>query len=224
MRFWWVASVALFIVAAYLFLTHYLTWRRDSSLIVSGVALPATIVEADGSTMRERPQRGDAPVVLVYEYQGHPHRTSAAFLEGREGSDYLYVGSTIPIRVDPNDPGRWTWRVEPVPLGHAVIGAIIAFPVAIILLLASLWQRSRILRTWRDGSAVEATVLAARHTALAPRAWSIRCTSVDSADKRVFTVFAPPEADVNEGASVLLLALARSGRPVLYEWLAGANS
>jgi hypothetical protein len=57
-------------------------------------------------------------------------------------------------------------------------------------------------------------ILGGGHTALAPRAWSVRATPADEQDRRVFTVFVPPETDVSRGAPVWLL-MPTSGGPVL---------
>ena len=213
-RFWWLATVVLILAAAYLLVSRYLAWRDASRLIVSGIPVPATVVEVDESVVRGKTEPGDKAVRLEYEYGQKKYEVSAAYLEGRRAEQFLVIGQPITIRVDPNDPDRWTPRESPAPLGQELIGGIIALPIAVLIGLLSVWQHHRAMRTWRSGQSVAGLVLSARHTALAPRAWSVRATPADEHDKRVFTVFMPSGSDVGRGAPIWLL-LPASGGPVL---------
>ncbi|HSZ59285.1 MAG TPA: DUF3592 domain-containing protein [Tepidisphaeraceae bacterium] len=213
-RFWWLAAVVLLLAALYLLVSRYLAWHDSSRLITAGVPVPATVVEVDESVVRGKTEPGDKAVRLEYEYDGKKYEVSTAYLEGRKAEQFLIIGQPITIRVDANDPARWTPRQSPAPLGQELIGGMIALPVGILIGLLSLWLYRRTMRTWRNGQAVAGLVLSARHTALAPRAWSVRATPADEQDKRVITVFVPPDTDVARGTPIWLL-LPASGGPIL---------
>ena len=217
-RFWWATAAVLLVIGVYFVVTRYLDWRQSAQLVQSGQQVLATVVEADGIARKGNTSAADRPVRLQYEYNGKAYDVGAAYLEGRPSTEAIVVGSTVPIRIDPNQPDRWTPRTEPAPLAHELIGGIFALPIALLLLLISLWTRGRILRTWREAPAIEATVMSARHTALAPRAWSVQCSPADEADARLFTVFGPPDLDVTAGATVWLIVRPVGGRPLAAAW------
>ena len=213
-RFWWLAALVLILSALYLLTSRFLAWQDSSRLIVSGVPVPATVLQVDESVVRGKSEPGDKATRLEYQYGGKTYEVSVAYLEGRRAEQFLIIGQPITIRVDPSDPSRWTPRQSPAPLGQELIGGIIALPIAVLIALLSLWLHRRAVRTWRSGQAARGLVLSARHTALAPRAWSVRATPADEQDKRVFTVFVPLGTDVARGAPIWLL-LPSSGGPIL---------
>lgn len=217
-RFWWAAGLVLAAIGAYLLITRYLDWRRDARLIESGAEVPATVVEAGELTVRDKKVSGDSPVRLQYEWQGQFHEVRVASLEGRSSGDYIVIGSTIPIRIDPNRPGVWTPRTRPASLPQELIGGLIALSLGILLLAQSALVRSRLLKTWRTGKSELAVVFGARHTALAPRAWSVECTTADDADHRIFAVWLPAHADVRESLPLWLLFPQGKGRPLAVSW------
>lgn len=217
-RFWWATATALLVIGVYFVVTRYLDWRQSARLIRSGELVQATVVEADGIARKGNTSAADRPVRLQYEYNRKTYDVGAAYLEGRPSTEAIIVGSTIPIRIDPDQPDHWTPRTEPAPLAHELIGGIIALAVALLLFVMSLWARGRVLRTWREAPAIEAKVISARHTALAPRAWSVQCCPTDEADARLLTVFGPANLDVTPGGTVWLLLRSGGGRPLAAAW------
>lgn len=216
-RVWWVGALALFVVAMYFLATRYASWLEGVHLIRSGVPLQGKIVEAGGSTMTGKIERGDTWVRVEYAYNGQTYQPLVMTLEGHKTEEPIIVGTSIPIRVDPAHPDRWTPRLTSPPLVQDLIGGLIVLAAAVLVLLLALWRRSRVLRIWREGEIVQAVVLTARHTALAPRAWAVRCTPVDQEDKRVFNVFVSSGCDVTAGAAAPVLL--KSGRAVAYSAL-----
>jgi len=157
-------------------------------------------------------------VRLRYDWQGQTHEVTAASLAGRSADDFIVIGSQIPIRIDPQHPELWTSRLQPASLSQELIGGLIALPLGLILLARSALLRGRLLGVWCTGDAVSAVIVSAHHTALAPRAWSIECTTADDADHRAFNVFVPPEADIQQGAPLWLLFPKGKGPPVAASW------
>ena len=184
---------------------------------LTGTQIEATVLQADESVAKGKTVNGDKPVRLGYEVSGKKYEVSAPYLEGRKSEEFLIVGNTIPIRIDPADPNRWTARLAPAPLGLELIGGAITLVTGLFVVLLGYWKRARVLRTWRDAKSVGAIVLEARHTALSPGAWAVRCSPIEEGDDRVFEVFARPKADVTEGSVIWILLPLRS-RPVAASW------
>src|SRR6266404_1472404 len=112
-RFWWLAGFVLVGVAAYLLVSRYLAWRLDSRLVESGTVINATVLQADESVAKGKTVSGDKSVRLSYDVDGRSYEVSAPYLAGRASEEFIVVGTTIPIRVDPADPTRWTPRQRP---------------------------------------------------------------------------------------------------------------
>lgn len=217
MRFWWLTGAVLIAAGAYLLISRYAAWRQGARLVETGTPVEATVLQADESVARGKTVSGDKPVRLSYEAAGRKFEVNAPYLEGRAPEEYIEVGTTVPIRVDPNDASRWTARRRPAPLGPELIGGAITLPAGALVLLLGAAFRARVLRTWRTADAAPAVVLSARHTALAPRAWAVRCTPAAAGDDRVLEVFLPPAADVTRGAVFWVLS-PRRGRTVAAQW------
>ena len=213
-RFWWMLALALLAIGFYLLIWQYLAWRQDSRLIASGTQIPATVQSVQGITFAGKKYQGEeGPIQLRYQWQGQTYDVTVPSIPGV----WLEIGKPIPIRIDPAHPELWTARFTPAPLLHQLIGAILALPIGLLLLAISFWLWARVLRTWREGDAQAALVIAARHTALAPRSWQVQCTPADQSDKRLLTVFAPPEVHPVTGATIWLLALP-AGRALAASW------
>jgi len=216
-RFWWGAGLVLVAAAGYLLVNRTVTWRQNSRLSVEGTPVRAKILQAEESVASGKTVAGDKPVRLRFEFNGKTYDVTAQYLDGRRGDDYLVVGSDIPIRVDPNDPTHWTPRTSPAPLAPELIGGEIVLGIGAAVVLLGVWMRSRLLRTWKNAKAVAAVVLEARHTALSPGSWAVKCSPVEESDTRVFEVFMRPRAEVSQG-TVFWILLPDGGRPVAAEW------
>jgi len=216
-RFWWGAGLALIAAALFLLTTRTITWKQNARLSVEGTVVPAKVLQAEESVAPGKTVAGDKPVRLRYEFNGKSYEVTAPYLDGRRSEEFLIVGKDIPIRVDPNDPTKWTPRDSPAPLAPELIGGEITLGIGAAVVLLGVWLRSRVLRTWRNAKAVTAVVLDARHTALSPSAWAVRCSPVDESDTRVFEVFFRPKADVSDG-TVIWILLPAGGRPLASGW------
>ena len=186
-RFWWLAAAAVAAVAAYLAVSGFLAWRRTARLVERGTPVTAEAVEVDAETLRTsvggkgRPKPPDSVVRLSFDFNGSKRQVTGT-LDGR--TDFISVGDSVPLRIDPDDPAEWTARTTPPPLLPDLIGAIIATALAVPLFAVAVALRRRVLRTWREGQAAEAVVLGRGHTALAPRSRAVRCAPPTGAVRR----------------------------------------
>src|SRR5688572_20913731 len=111
-RFWWLAAAALMAAAVYMGVVAYLAWRRELWLVRNGTLVQAKIEQSAGETVAGRPITPEMPVLLSFDWNGQPRRTWG-LLEGRGPKEVILSKSSVPIRVDPENPDRWTYRKEP---------------------------------------------------------------------------------------------------------------
>jgi hypothetical protein len=217
-RAWWLAAAGVLLVSLYFLTSRYLQWRKDMVLIRDGQPVEAYVYSADGYPIPGRRRPPTSPVELHYEVGGKKYQVQG-YLTGRK--DSFVVHTNVPIRIDPNDPQRFTAREEPTSLRLQLVGGLILLPFAALLAAVAAAQRMRLLALWRTGRALDAIVLDARHTALAPRSWLVRCAPADPDDKRVLSVYLPERAQRPARGELLWLVADAGGAPraVASAWL-----
>lgn len=191
-RFWWLLAVVFALVAAGFAGSALAEWNHERSLITQGLAINATVQQAGEQTIPGRKQPPDTICILAFDWNGQPHVTRPKPLEGR--TEFVAPRDTVRIFVNRADPDDWTASSQPGPLGQRLVGAEIAFGVALAAFAVTLFQRSKLLRAWRNGLALEALVVESRPTALAPRTGVLRCTPAEENDRRLFMVYMPGRA------------------------------
>ena len=231
-RFWWLAGAALVAAGAYMLVVNYVAWRREVWLIRNGTLVNATIERSNAEVLAGRPVAPEMSVMLAFDWKGEQVR-SWGTLEGRRPKEVILTKSTVPIRVHPDDPERWTYRREPPGLAADLLGAALAFALAPLAFVASFVLRRGVLRTWREGTAAEAVVIARHGTALAPGARAVKCSpaahteeggeagseAVPTGGSRVHTVYVPlRHAEAGEGVLRVILPPGGRGRPLSVAW------
>ncbi len=189
-RVWWAAGVLLALIGVMFVVGTFRSRAHEAWLIEHGLKINAKVVAANGEYVKNRKESPSGIVVLEFPWNGEPgYQPRPRPLEGRE--DYITTGSLLPIHVNPNDPEDWTWLSEPLPLLQRTVGAIVAFPLALLALLMAWLTRGRTLGTWLTGESVEALVLETHFTAIAPLCRAARVTPGQEYDNRVYTVYLP---------------------------------
>jgi hypothetical protein len=209
-RAWWLAAAGVLIVCLYFLTSRYLQWRKDMVLIRDGQPIEAYVYSADGYPIPGRRRPPTSPVELHYEVGGKKYQVQG-YLTGRK--DSFVVHTNVPIRVDPDNPARFTAREEPTSLTLQLVGGLILLPFTALLAIVAFVQRARLLALWRNGRTLDAIVLDARHTALAPRSWLVRCAPADPEDKRVLSVYVPGRAQPPARGEGLWLVADTGGKP-----------
>lgn len=192
-QFWWKSAVIVLAIAAIVAVSELSQELKLRQLIHRSIQVKATAVEVAGVTaQRNRSfgvQRDDAVDVKL----------SAKLPDGRivqlagtlpKGQGWLKVGGDVDVYVDPNDPTQWVevaeqrkwWELVALPM-------IMLLPVALLLLAFAWWRRRQILQVWRDGKAVEGSIVSCTHSPIAPR--SKVCGYSVPGDRRVFKMLYP---------------------------------
>jgi len=131
----------------------------------------------------------------------------------------LYIGQSIPLRIDPSEPERWTDRTEPPPWLAEMTAVLFLLPLLLLAVLMMLWARRRALNIWRRGEPAVAVVVDTKQSSIAPRSRVMRYALRDGADRRVFSTLAPyAMGPLEPGDEVMILhAPGNPGRAVVAE-------
>jgi hypothetical protein len=216
-RFWVLVAGFLLLLFVYFSIARGMEWREESDLILHGTLVSATVGTAgvDRSGYVVPPA---TPVTLAFTVQGKPEQVDG-MLEGHTAR--VSTGEAIQIRIDPNDPSRWTDLSEPRPLIGNLIGPMLLLPIVPVALLVAWLKRRRLIYSWKNGPA-EAAVVGARHqTALAPMAHVVKCSFRDREDKRLFVIYLPRHFSAHKTGDVIWLLASphKNGPAIAAAWL-----
>jgi hypothetical protein len=182
----------------------------------------ATAAAIEGDSIRTgpdglgRPKPPGSGLLLEFDWKGQKQSVGGV-LEGR--TEFIRVGELVPIRVNPDDPNDWTARRVNAPLLPHLAGGLVPIVLALPVFLVSFMKRRGLLRTWRDGSVAEATVVSHSQTAIAPRSRVVRC-ALQGADRQIQSVYVPatklpPGSEVE---SIQVLVPTSGGRTLATAW------
>jgi hypothetical protein len=216
---WWLLALAILVMTLVFAVDRVWAWHTESQLISNGLAINAKVTEVNGQAITNLRQPGNSPATLVFDWRGQPQQVRG-ILEDRADSDYVVVGQTVPIRVDPNDPNNWTARTQPPSLAQSLFVGLFMVPLALVLLPVAALKRNHLLQTWQNGQASLAVVIQRQQAPLAPLSQAIRCGLRDGRDRRVFTVFVPRGAATLRKNDLLWIVMpnAKSSKPVAARW------
>jgi hypothetical protein len=96
----------------------------------------------------------------------------------------------IPLLVDPNDPSKWTDRVEISWLEDTMIGLLL-LPTILLFLAIAIFNRYGVLSAWKNGHAIHASIVEIKQSPSAPRSRILRMVLGHYHDQRIFTTLIP---------------------------------
>jgi hypothetical protein len=186
-RFWWLASLALLAIGIWFVVEQVIAAQNEAHLIHDGTVVMAkvTTVLSENDSRPGRYSKPDSEIALKFDWKGEPTNVTGVL------KDTVRTGDTVQIRVDPEDPTRWTDHTEAEPLGRRLIAGAVIFPTVLATGLWAALMHRRILRTWRDGEAEAYSVVDMRHTALAPLSHAVRGVTATGRDRRLVLVYLP---------------------------------
>lgn len=200
-RVWWLCAAGLLVVTGYVVVSEAARALADRELVEKGVKVQATVTEIDrgeGFITREnysaRPDEGGQFALKFTLPGGQPHTVRGRLKAQR---DTVAVGDKLPLFVDRVQPNRWTDRRE-MNWNEVFIGAYILTPAVALLAAVGVLKRMGVLKVWRHGEAVRATVVEVRNSPLAPLSRLVRMAQPDSRDARVFVGLIPVSSGVPE--------------------------
>jgi hypothetical protein len=222
-RFWWVVAAIFLAVSIYFLVQGAYAWHRENFLLDNGMAIDATVdVVASGGIntggIDGKIQPPDGRVSAHYIFNGSYYQM-VGWLKGR--TEWITIGKTVPLHIDPAHPEDWTGITSPIALikEDDFIHGLGVLPIALLLFCVAIWCRNRMVRLWIDGSAVEATVIESRISAIAPGLRELRCAPILEGQQRVQRVFSPARSGpAAPGDRVWLLCDRDQKRAVAAAW------
>ena len=196
-RVWIILTLAVAFVTIYFTITRIKEALDNRWLVDHGVDVNATFVEVSGDPVPKRRLRNETmPSTVKFTYGGKEY-TQQLELDPKPGIAAV-VGTTIALKVDPNDPMQLMEVTVPPPWSHelAIVAALI--PVLILVVLMILWKRRGVLRVWRNEPLVEAIVVELRQSPVAPMSRVVRFTLAQGGGQRIWSTLMPASAGIPE--------------------------
>jgi hypothetical protein len=201
-RFLWLSSIGIAVVALYFLATRAYEWRQEEWLIVNGTEVTAKLMHS-GQKITGRPIRLGDDIEVFFDWHGKQVEAPG---ELKDTNEQFREGQQLVIRVDPNNPQHWTNQLQPTPLRSRLIGAYFLGMAAVLAIILSVVMRLKFLHLWKRGELHEATVSSHTHTAMAPRSVLLRCQVPYRRLRLITTVTIPQNMPVPQpGAAIQLL-------------------
>jgi hypothetical protein len=216
-RFWWMAAAVLLIAGLGFVAQGIMARFHDAWLIQNGVRVDAIVMVANGEAVKNKRQPPDSVVEIQFPWHDTPkYSPRPRALEGRSQDDWIVTRSTLPIKVNPDNPEDWTWLDAPVAMLTRMVGGIVVLPIALLALAWAIARQRLMLKLWREGEAIEALIVETRNTAIAPRSRVARVTPSDDTDRRMYTVYLPATlASLRRGDAVVMIRLSNRAKSAL---------
>jgi hypothetical protein len=211
-RFWWLSALGVIAVMAYFTVWRVTDALRDRAIIQQGHIVQTTITSVDGGT---------TPGYAVLRHERVPVTLSGKLPDGRSmtfagalpvAAGYAKVGQPLTIRVDREDPERWTDRTAAVPWVQELALTLMFLPVIAALLAVAFFMRRKILRVWREGAVVDGEVVELRTYAIAPLSRRVKYKLTDPAERRLFSALWPNRAGTLAVGQRVKLLVGKDGR------------
>jgi hypothetical protein len=210
-RVWVILFLTVAAITAYFVAERVVKVRAERELIVNGRNVLARVAVIEESTREDRvfSRERDLPVTLAIpraDGQGE-ELVEGRLAGGIEGN--IRIGEKIEVRVDPNDPRRWTDRLTPKPWMAELTILYGLAPLVVLLGGLVLLARLRVLSVWKNGQETLGTVIDAKQSSIAPMSKVVRFV-LDGQDKRVYSVLCPAGEVPDPGDPIELLAPANN--------------
>jgi hypothetical protein len=205
-RIWLILTITIAAVTVWFTVSRVLESLDDRWLIEHGTPVVAKfkVVNGDPVAGHQFARKEALPCVITIPVNGVPKDLEIR-LEPKENA-FAKVGADLPIRIDPNDPQRWTERTQPNPWLNELRMVWLLAPLAGVLLAVTIWKRYGVLRVWRGEPLAAATVVEVRHTAVAPLSRLVRFSFVEGEDRRVHGALMPTRAGIpDKGETIWLI-------------------
>jgi hypothetical protein len=218
-RVWEILTVIVLASITYFATTHLSRALRDRWLIEHGTPVQAHVDAANSMKQSSRPFDRRQTIIADLSYAAPDGRKIAVQGQLSPADGVLYIGQTIPLRIDPSEPERWTDRPDPPPWLAEMTAVLFLLPLLLLAVLMMLWTRWRTLNLWRRGEPAVAVVVDTKQSSIAPRSRVMRYALRDGADRRVFSTLAPyAMGPLEPGDEVMILhAPGNPGRAVVAE-------
>jgi hypothetical protein len=195
-------------MTGYLATDRIIDYLRTRNLVDHGQAVQATVIVP--GVQRGR-LAGDTPITLQFDRSGRTWQVAAT---AADVAPDLSARQVVTIRVDPDNPRRWTALTRVPPLWQPLLAPGLLVPAVLAPLVISLWRRAQLLSLYRNGRPQVGLVVQVYQSALAPFSRTIRCTLRDEPGRRLLTVQLPPRTAFAQHGQAMWLLVSGTGRAV----------
>jgi len=197
-RAWWLLAALLFLISIWFVGVRVYASLKDRSLIKNGVRVEADILDVNGNTLKKiyEPEQNLFFHMTWHMPDGRVHTVNERLKAQRKA---LGPGIRVPLYVDPKNLDHWTDRVEISWMEDTMVGLLL-LPTVLLMLGIGLFNRFRVLQTWKNGHAIHASIVEVKQSAAAPRSRVISMVLSNYHDQRIFTTLVPtPKARYQQG-------------------------
>ena len=194
-RIWLLLSIFMCVVTIVLTYNSAKTARDEQWLFTSGAKVDAKVLRIGLSKARNAPRDEALDVDLEFTLPGAKDVTTVQGFLSRKPGGNVKLDEIIPIHVDPNNPKLWTDLEKPIPFSIHFATLFGIVPITLLCLLGTWYNRSAMLKTYRNGTVRQATVLSTRLPALAPASKLVKFVLNEGDDLRIYQLYIPNHAE-----------------------------
>jgi hypothetical protein len=210
-RFWVLSTLLLVVILGWFVAEQGRDFFIEKRLIAQGTAVVATVADVNGDSRVGAKFPPGTPATLTFKFNGQDEVVSGP-LKYETDHDFVVIGQTVPLHVDPGDPSQWTDRTEAEPIARRLIAGAVVIPAMLATGFAALLGQRRRMKIWRDGIASAYSVYETRTSALAPLSHAVRCVSAQGGGDDLVTVYLPGKVQRPQTGEVLWL-IQLAGKP-----------
>jgi hypothetical protein len=187
-----ILTLLAFLITVYFIITRTQEALNDRYLIEHGVDTKVKILSVDGDpVMKRHPRYQTSRVRISFPWHGETLTREIemdAVSDQTHRNPFLVTTEEITLRMDPNNPDRWTEETRPKSWAQELTAVGLLLPILFVAAIVTVIQRRVVLRTWSQGQLQRAVVVETRHSAIAPASRIVRYTlESDSPDANAAT-------------------------------------
>jgi hypothetical protein len=179
----------MFLIAVWFVGMRVYASAADRSLIKHGVRVEADILDVGGNPLKKlyEPEQ-NLPFHLTWRMpDGRVHTVNERLKVQKQATG---PGKKVPLYVDPNNLDRWTDRTE-ISWAEDTLVGVLLFPTVLLLVCIAIFNRYTIIKTWKNGHSIHATVVETKASATAPMSRVLSMVLGHYHDQRIFTTLIP---------------------------------
>lgn len=192
---------------------------RERDVILNGIPVTAKVTNVENNFVRGKKERNTRGLAVALTYQLPGAEQEERDVPGRlppNIPEQVAIDDELPVRISRTDPRIWTGKKEAETIASSLLVGLALAPIALLLVVAMVLARRRIISIWRDGVDADAVVVDSHQSSIAPLSRVVRFALTDGPDQRVFSTLCPTRHAPQKGEHVVVLhARNNPGRAVL---------
>jgi hypothetical protein len=172
-----ILTLTAFLITVYFIITRTQEALNDRYLIEHGVDTKVKILSVDGDPVMKRHPRYQTSRVRI-SFPWHDETLTREIemdaVDLSKPNAYLLTTTEMTLRMDPNNPDRWTEETVAKSWAQELIAVGLLLPIFLVVAIVTVIQRRMVLGIWSEGQLQRAVVVDTRHSAIAPASRIVR--------------------------------------------------